>query len=215
MHRHLPSLLALSILSLAGYAQSASLARATGPTAVSVLRQLPASGDTQQHPQSRTSAAKKMISGMVKEQGSGPLEGVLVTTKDGSVVSGSMQDGQYYIEIPVSDSVLVFSLDGYATREIKLLDGGDYSVTLKPADPNVPAASSPGLSAPAAAQAGSSVPSSGPSASPADHPASAPFSTLGPWRGVFQLNPGVEIPFNFEVRSNNKGRPEAFFRNGA
>jgi len=230
MHRHLSSLLAFSVLSVAGYAQSASLARTTVPAAASVslarttgpttafaIRQLPASGDTQQHPQGRTSTARRMISGMVKEQGSGPLEGVLVTTKDRSVVSGTMQDGQYYIEIPVEDSVLVFSLDGYATREIKLLDGGDYSVTLQPADPNVPQASSsdPSVSAPAAAPAGSPVPSSGPSASPADHPASAPFSALGPWRGVFQLNPGVEVPFNFEVRSNNKGRPEAFFRNGA
>ena len=178
MYRHLSSLLALSVFSFAGYAQSASLARITGPTAAPAIRQLPASDDTQQHPQSRTTTAKKLISGTIKAQGSGPLEGVLVTTKDGTIVSGSMQDGQYYIEIPAEDSVLVFSLDGFATREIKLMDGCDYSVTLKPADPVVP------------------------------------FSALGPWRGVFQLNAGVEVPFNFEIKTGPKGQPEAFFRNG-
>ncbi len=181
MYRHLSSLLALSVFSIAGYAQSASLARITGPTAAPAIRQLPASDDTQQRPQSRTTTAKKLISGTIKAQGSGPLEGVLVTTKDGAIVSGSMQDGQYYIEIPVEDSVLVFSLDGYATREIKLMDGCDYSVTLKPADPVIPP---------------------------------APFSALGPWRGVFQLSPGVEVPFNFEIKTGPKGQPEAFFRNG-
>jgi peroxiredoxin len=183
MSRHLPSLLTFTVLSLTSYAQPASLARTTGLTAAPVLRQFPTAGDTQQHPQSHTTPAVKMISGMVKAQGSGPLEGVLVTTKDGKVVSGSMQDGLYYIEIPVADSVLVFSLDGYATREIRLSDGCDYSVVLKPGDSGVP-------------------------------PAPAPFSALGRWRGVFQLTPGVEVPFNFEIKTGADGQPEAFFRNG-
>ena len=182
MYRHLSSLLAFSVFSLAGYAQSASLARITGPTAAPAIRQLPASDDTQQHPQSRTTTSKKLISGTIKAQGSGPLEGVLVTTKDGTIVSGSMQDGLYYIEIPAEDSVLVFSLDGYATREIRLRDDNDCSVTLKPADPVIPAP--------------------------------APFSALGPWRGIFELRPGVEVPFNFEIKTGSKGQPEAFFRNG-
>jgi peroxiredoxin len=184
MHRHFSSLLAFSVLSLAGYPQSAPLARTTGPTAAPALRQLVTSGDTQQYPQSRPSTERRMISGMVKAQGSGPLEGVLVTTKDGKIVSGSMQDGLYYIEIPVEDSVLLFSLDGYTTREIRLSDCGDYSVVLKPGDA-IPALA-----------------------------AKAPFSTLGPWRGVFEIRPGVEVPFNFEIRKATGGQPEAFFRNG-
>lgn len=42
----------------------------------------------------------------------------------------------------------------------------------------------------------------------------APFSALGSWRGVFELRPGVEVPFNFEVRADKSGSPKAFFRNG-
>lgn len=44
---------------------------------------------------------------------------------------------------------------------------------------------------------------------------SAPFSALGPWRGVFQLRPGVEVPFNFEIRPSAGGSPKIFFRNGS
>jgi len=42
----------------------------------------------------------------------------------------------------------------------------------------------------------------------------APFSALGSWRGVFQLRPGVEVPFNFEIRPAHDGSPKIFFRNG-
>jgi len=42
----------------------------------------------------------------------------------------------------------------------------------------------------------------------------APFSALGSWRGVFQLRPGVEVPFNFEIRPSHNGSPKIFFRNG-
>ena len=214
MYRHLSSLLAFSVFSLAGYTQSASLARTTGATAAPVIRQLLASGDTPQHPQTQTTTAKKMISGMVREQGSGPLEGVLVTTKDGTIVSGSMQDGQYYIEIPVEDSVLVFSLDGYATREVKLRDDNDCSVTLKPADPMTPASEAPASPAGEPSPA-TALPTSASSASASPASASpAPFSALGPWRGVFELRPGIEVPFNFEIRTTANGQSEAFFRNG-
>lgn len=42
----------------------------------------------------------------------------------------------------------------------------------------------------------------------------APFSAIGAWRGVFQLRPGVEVPFNFEIRPSAGGAPKIFFRNG-
>ncbi|HEY4337792.1 MAG TPA: hypothetical protein VGM89_17890, partial [Puia sp.] len=42
----------------------------------------------------------------------------------------------------------------------------------------------------------------------------APFSALGSWRGLFQLRPGVEVPFNFEIRPSHDGSPKIFFRNG-
>lgn len=39
---------------------------------------------------------------------------------------------------------------------------------------------------------------------------SAPFSAQGAWRGVFLLRPGVEVPFNLEIRSDGK----AYLHNG-
>jgi peroxiredoxin len=42
----------------------------------------------------------------------------------------------------------------------------------------------------------------------------APFSALGSWRGLFQLRPGVEVPFNFEIRQSADGTPKIYFRNG-
>ena len=41
----------------------------------------------------------------------------------------------------------------------------------------------------------------------------APFSALGSWRGVFTIRPGVEVPFNFEVRAGRDAAPEVFFLN--
>jgi peroxiredoxin len=39
------------------------------------------------------------------------------------------------------------------------------------------------------------------------------FNALGSWRGVFQLRPGVEVPFNFEIKNGRDNSPELFFRN--
>jgi len=44
-------------------------------------------------------------------------------------------------------------------------------------------------------------------------PKGATFSALGSWRGVFHTSPGVEVPFNFEVRTGRDGATELFFRN--
>lgn len=38
-------------------------------------------------------------------------------------------------------------------------------------------------------------------------------SALGSYRGVFTLRPGVEAPFNFDIRKNANGNPELYFRN--
>src|ERR1700744_682640 len=110
MSRHMSCylyLLAIAALPVTGYPQA--LANNSGPTAAALIRQLPISSEI------LVPKATKLISGTIHEKGSGPLEGVLVTTKDGHIVSGSMQDGQYYIEIPVRDSILIFSLDGFKT----------------------------------------------------------------------------------------------------
>jgi len=41
----------------------------------------------------------------------------------------------------------------------------------------------------------------------------ANFSAGGSWRGAFNVRPGVEAPFNFEIRDGRDGAPELFFRN--
>lgn len=38
------------------------------------------------------------------------------------------------------------------------------------------------------------------------------FSPLGNWRGVFELKPGLEVPFNFLI-STNTSQPKAYFLN--
>jgi peroxiredoxin len=43
--------------------------------------------------------------------------------------------------------------------------------------------------------------------------ANVPFSALGHWRGTFNLRPGVEVPFNFEIRDGRDGALELFFLN--
>jgi peroxiredoxin len=43
--------------------------------------------------------------------------------------------------------------------------------------------------------------------------AASRFNALGSWRGVFRLRPGVDVPFNFEIRSGRGNAPELFFRN--
>ncbi len=42
----------------------------------------------------------------------------------------------------------------------------------------------------------------------------APFTAIGAWRGVFQLKPGVEVPFNFDIRVAANGDQHIYFRNG-
>lgn len=53
-------------------------------------------------------------------------------------------------------------------------------------------------------------------AQPLSNPVSAKkayaFSALGKWRGIFKINPELEIPFNFEIR-NVKGTEKLFFIN--
>src|ERR1700761_4239366 len=40
------------------------------------------------------------------------------------------------------------------------------------------------------------------------------FSALGSWRGTFELRPGVEVPFNFDIKADKSGRLKAYFKNG-
>lgn len=61
-----------------------------------------------------------------------PLEGVTVQVKGTKNITGTQPDGIFAIEISPDDKVLVFSLQGYHTEEIKIVPGKpDYDIVLK------------------------------------------------------------------------------------
>ncbi len=151
----------------------------------------------------QTPPAKRVISGLVSAaDGSGPLEGVSISVKGAPITSGSQQDGMYYIEVPANDSVLIFSREEFQTTEVRLCANTEYNVALKPGQ------GSATKSAPAAASAKSTSPVKDASS------AKGTFSAFGSWRGTFELRPGIEVPFNFDIRADKTGKPKAYFKNG-
>lgn len=61
-----------------------------------------------------------------------PIEGATIQVKGTRNISGTLFDGMYAIEIKPGDSVLVFSYDGYETREIPINEEKrEYNVMLK------------------------------------------------------------------------------------
>ena len=74
----------------------------------------------------------RTITGIVKSfEESFPLEGVSVSVKGTKTASGTQADGIYYINVAEQDSILVFSLPGYQTQEIKISADNEYNVILK------------------------------------------------------------------------------------
>ena len=147
----------------------------------------------------QTAQPKRVISGLVSAaDGSGPLEGVSISVKGAQITSGTQQDGMYYIEVPANDSVLVFSREEFQTAEVRLCANTEYNVALKP-----------GQSSPTA-----STPPSPATTAPSSAPAKPAFSALGNWRGTFELRPGVEVPFNFDIKADKSGQLKAYFKNG-
>ena len=60
------------------------------------------------------------------------LEGVTIQVKGTRNVSGTLYDGMYAIEIRPTDTILVFSYDGYETTEVIIkADRREYNVMLK------------------------------------------------------------------------------------
>lgn len=61
-----------------------------------------------------------------------PIEGATIQVKGTRNVSGTMYDGMYAIEIKPGDSMLVFSFDGYETKELPIVEEKrEYNVMLK------------------------------------------------------------------------------------
>lgn len=75
--------------------------------------------------------AQRMVTGKVtSEDGAAGLPGVNVTLRSGNVGAMTDFDGNYSIEVPSDQAVLVFSYIGFATKEIVVGDNATVDVTL-------------------------------------------------------------------------------------
>ena len=71
------------------------------------------------------------VSGVVKSaEELTPLEGVTVTIKGTKKISGTQPDGAFYIDIEKQDSIIVFNLQGFEPKEIRITESNDYPVIL-------------------------------------------------------------------------------------
>lgn len=77
-------------------------------------------------------AQKRTVSGIVTDSKNEPLIGVNVTIKNAST-TGTITDidGKYSLEIPLGNSVLVFSYIGYSTQEVKVSNRSVVDIVLK------------------------------------------------------------------------------------
>lgn len=77
-------------------------------------------------------AQKRTVSGIVTDSKNEPLIGVNVTIKNAST-TGTITDidGKYSLEIPSGNSVLVFSIIGYSTQEVKVSNRSVVDIVLK------------------------------------------------------------------------------------
>jgi len=77
-------------------------------------------------------AGNRTITGQVRAaEDRHPVEGATVQVKGTKNVSGSQEDGIYYISVRPSDSILVVSHPDYEAREIRLTRETEYNVELK------------------------------------------------------------------------------------
>ena len=77
------------------------------------------------------SYAQKKVTGQVKERGSVlGLPGVTVQVKDGINSTITDYEGFFEIEVPEGKDILIFSLEGYGTKEIELGNRSSVDVTL-------------------------------------------------------------------------------------
>ena len=76
-------------------------------------------------------STKRVVSGLVtaREDGSA-IAGVLVYVKGTKNFSGTQQDGMYYIELNDRDTILVFEMEGFQKREVKVTEASSLNVTL-------------------------------------------------------------------------------------
>lgn len=73
-----------------------------------------------------------IISGIVKSSDdSSPLEGATITVKGTKNVTGTMPDGAFSLLVSRNDTVMIASLNGFETLEIKITKESFYEIILK------------------------------------------------------------------------------------
>ncbi len=77
-------------------------------------------------------AQSQPVSGTVIDQSTGdPLPGVTVLVKDSSIGTITDVNGQFSLEAPSKESVLVFSYLGYTSQEVPIGDQKNFNIALK------------------------------------------------------------------------------------
>lgn len=75
--------------------------------------------------------ATRTVSGLLTSAEDGaPLEGIRVVAKGSGLITGTLQDGMFYLPVTDKDSSLLLSRDDILPTEIRLTSATDYSVKL-------------------------------------------------------------------------------------
>ncbi|MEH6308961.1 TonB-dependent receptor [Olivibacter sp. CPCC 100613] len=76
--------------------------------------------------------AQTTITGLVRDESGAPLTAVSVKVKNTNTGVSTNQEGQYRIEVPNQDAILVFSYVSYTTQEVPVQGKAEVNVTLMP-----------------------------------------------------------------------------------
>ena len=75
--------------------------------------------------------ASRTVSGLLTSAEDGtPLEGVRVIAKGSGLITGTMQDGMFYLPVTDKDSCLLLSREDILPTKVRLTSAMDYSVKL-------------------------------------------------------------------------------------
>ena len=76
-------------------------------------------------------AQPKTVTGFITDPERKPISNVTVQVQNSNVGTSSDATGQFTIQVPNSDAVLVFSAIGYATQQVRVGDNQTFQISLK------------------------------------------------------------------------------------
>lgn len=77
------------------------------------------------------SQASEKVSGKILGENNQPLSGVSVTVKGAAIGTASDNNGDYTINLPKANSILVFTIVGYQSKEIAVAGKSEVNVTMQ------------------------------------------------------------------------------------